>query len=244
MVRQARLIGVLVAAAFLLLSGGCAKYRVMSLEPLKPEFHPSALSLDGVHVCHQVLDGLACKRYFNKDLRTVGVQPIQVSVANNSNRTLLLDLSRCSVPCMPPDQVAKKAHFNTAGRATGYGVAGIFIWPLLIPAIVDGAGSSKANTQMDHDYESKGLDDLVIHPFDIANGVFFVPVEEMSPNFAIHLVDREAGAILRFAWTDGQPIYAKYEHIGDAALVADVSESDGDRAVTETAAGSTTDDGP
>lgn len=208
----------------LVLSVGCAKYQVLSLEPLKPEFHRSALSVEGVHVCHEVLDGVACKRYFNKDLKKAGIQPIQVTIANNSMRTLLLDLSRCSVPCMPGDEVAKKAHFNTAGRATGYGVAGLFIWPLLVPAIVDGAGSSKANTQMDHDYASKGLKDQVIHPFDTADGVFFVPLERMSPNLTIHLVDREAGAILRYSWSNGLPVSARCETINETGLANDAPQ--------------------
>lgn len=208
----------------LILATGCAKYRAVSLEPLKPEFHKSALEVDGVHVCHEVFDGVMCKRYFNKDLKKVGIQPIQVTVANNSKRTLILDLSRCSVPCMPGDQVAEKAHFNTAGRATGYGVAGLFIWPLLIPAIVDGVGASKANTQMDHDYASKGLKDQIIRPFDISNGVFFVPVEQMSPNLSIHLVDREAGAILKFSWSNGLPVAACVQQIDGPELANDVEK--------------------
>jgi hypothetical protein len=208
----------------LIFSVGCAKYQVIALQPLRPEFHRSALSVEGVHACYEVLDGVSSKRYFNKDLTKVGIQPVQLTIANNSKRTLILDLTRCSLPCMPGDQVAKKAHFNTAGRATAYGVAGIFIWPLLIPAIVDGTGSSKANTQMDYDFASKGLKDQVIHPFDTSNGVFFVPVEKMSPNLTIRLVDREAGEILQFSWSDGLPVAARCETIDELRLATDVSQ--------------------
>jgi len=192
---------------------GCAKYHVMSLEPLKPDFHESALEKDDVCACCSVLDVAACKRYFCRDLLKRGFQPVQVTILNNSQRTLLLNLSQCSLPSAPADQVAKTAHFSTAGRATGYGIAALFIWPFLIPAIIDGVGSSKANTQMDYEFAAKALKDQVIRPYDMVNGVLFVPVEQMSPNLLLRLVDRQDGTTLDFAWSEGLPLEAYHEPV-------------------------------
>ena len=96
------------------------------------------------------------------------------------------------------EEVAQKAHRSTVGRAAGYGVAGIFIWPLLIPAVVDGAKSSKSNTQMDIDFAAKGIQDSVIQPFTTIDGVIFVPTSEFKTNLTINIVNKETQEKMSF----------------------------------------------
>ena len=81
-------------------------------------------------------------------------------------------------------------------------MAGLFIWPLLIPAVVDGVGSSKANTQMDIDFASKGLQDAVIQPYVVANGVIFVPTSEFRSNLQINIIERDTKEKLTFTFND------------------------------------------
>ena len=68
--------------------------------------------------------------------------------------------------------------------------------------MVDGVGSSKANTQMDIDFAAKGLQETVIQPFSTANGVIFVPTSELQPNLIINIVDRETREKLSFTFSD------------------------------------------
>jgi hypothetical protein len=99
---------------------------------------------------------------------------------------------------VPPEEVAQKAHRSTLGRAAGYGVAALFLWPLAIPAVVDGVKSSKANTQMDIDFAAKRLQDTVIQPFTTINGIIFVPTVELKPNLSINIIDKDTQEKLEF----------------------------------------------
>ena len=62
-----------------------------------------------------------------------------------------------SVPVCSPEEVADKCHTSTAGRATAYGVGALFLWPLAVPAIVDGVRSHEANVKLDKVQNIKGV---------------------------------------------------------------------------------------
>ena len=96
-----------------------------------------------------------------------------------------------SLPVCSPQEVAEKCHTSTAGRAAGYGVAGLFLWPLLIPAVVDGVASSQANTNLDRDFNEKNLEQIVINPYATHSGVIFISNNEFQDSFFIRLVDKE-----------------------------------------------------
>ena len=65
-------------------------------------------------------------------------------------------------------------------RILGYVFAGLFVWQLLIPAIVDGFGSEKANEKLDYDYNAKLLRERVVKPYSMINSLIFVPNEEFE----------------------------------------------------------------
>jgi hypothetical protein len=94
--------------------------------------------------------------------------------------------------------VARLVHTNTAGRAAGWGAAGIFIWPLLIPAVVDGVGSSQANQKLNADYSSKGVTECVIQPYTMLSRVVFVPMSDYHGAFRLTLLDKETRGRLAY----------------------------------------------
>lgn len=194
---------------------GCAKYRAFPISPLAPEFHKSAITTENVSACCEVLDSAASKRGFNKDLTKVGFQPVQFSVKNGGDRHLTLQVSDINLPTADSQAVADRCHYSTAGRATGYGVVGIFIWPFLIPAIVDGVGSAKANGQMDLDFAAKALRDQVIMPYGSANGVLYVPTDQFSPDITLRLRDKERHESLLFRWSNGKPVDGIFQTDGE-----------------------------
>jgi hypothetical protein len=180
----------------------CASYKATSLPKLNPEFAPKAAKQGEVVCAVKVFTKDDCRKYYDKDIIELGYQPIQIAIQNQSKSYYLFSKDGINLPTVPPEEVAKKAHRSTVGRAVGYGVAGLFIWPLLIPAVVDGVGSSKANTQMDIDFAAKGLQETVIQPFSTANGVIFVPTSELQPNLIINIVDRETREKLSFTFSN------------------------------------------
>ena len=166
----------------------------------QPDFATNSQKLNNVTCSVKVFTQDDCRRYFDKNIIDEGYQPIQIAIDNQSRNYYLLSKNGISLPTVPPEEVAQKAHRSTVGRAAGYGVAGLFIWPLLIPAVVDGAKSSKSNTQMDIDFAAKGIQDSVIQPFTTIDGVIFVPTSEFKTNLTINIVNKETQEKMSFVF--------------------------------------------
>jgi hypothetical protein len=150
---------------------------------LQPEFAPYSETIENVTLACKPLSREECKRFFDRDIIDKGYQPVQMTIVNDSSRYILFSNQGISIPVCSPQEVAEKCHTSTVGRAAGYGVAGIFIWPLLVPAVVDGVSSSQANTKLDRDFNEKNI---ATH-----NGVVFFSKTDYQDAFLIKLVDKE-----------------------------------------------------
>jgi hypothetical protein len=190
---------VLVAAIFVV---SCASYKAVPIPKLQPEFAINAQKQNDVLVAVHVFTVDDCRRYFDYDIIGGGYQPIQIAVDNQSKEILLLSKDGISQPSVPPEEVAHKCHRSTVGRATAYGVGALFLWPLAIPAVVDGVKSSNANTRMDTDFAAKGFQDTVIQPFNNISGIIFVPTTECRPDLTINLINRETRDKISFTFNN------------------------------------------
>ena len=137
---------------------GCARYSARPLSNLarKSSFiadtSESYISFD-----YHVFNKGDCKRCLDRDVIAAGYQPVHINVCNNTSRYLDISLARFNVPMLAPEDVAEEFHTSTAGRAAGYGIASLILWPLFIPAIVDGVGSAKANKHLSADFSRKSF---------------------------------------------------------------------------------------
>jgi hypothetical protein len=170
---------------------GCASYKPAPLTTLQPEFAPYSETIEGVTLACKPLSREECKRFFDRDIIDKGYQPVQMTIVNDSSRYILFSNQGISLPVCSPQEVAEKCHTSTTGRAAGYGVAGLFVWPLLIPAVVDGVGSSQANTKLDRDFNEKNIEQMVINPYATHNGIVFFSKSEYQDSFFVRLVDKE-----------------------------------------------------
>lgn len=186
------------AIAATLLMTACAGYKAQTLSSLSPESAPHSEKKEGIVVSCKAFSKQDCKRYLDRDIISIGIQPIQISIENNTKRTLLFQRSNISVPSADPSYVASQMHTSTVGRSTSYGVGSLFLWPLAIPAIVDGVKSSNANEQLDSDFASKATNDRTIPPHGRLNGLIFVPVESYQDSFTLTLVDKETQEPITF----------------------------------------------
>ena len=96
-----------------------------------------------------------------------------------------------SIPTISALDVAKRVHTSTLARSAGYGVAGLFLWPFFIPAVVDGVKSSESNQKLDDDFIKKEFADQIISPYGSANGIIFVAKKDFRPDFTITAIDLE-----------------------------------------------------
>lgn len=176
--------------SMILLASGCAKYEAKPLKRLVTL--ASNTKEPSITLVHKVLDQTECKKYLDRDVISQGYQPVQITLANNSDRHLEFSKDNISIPHAPADEVAPKVHTSTVGRAVGYGIAGIVFLPMLIPAVIDGVGSARANDQLDKDFAKKELEDQAVKPFSTINGLVFVPEEDFNHNFAVTLFDAKS----------------------------------------------------
>jgi hypothetical protein len=170
---------------------GCASYKPTPLPNLQPEFATYSESIENVTLACKALSKKECKKYFDRDIIGKGYQPLLMTIINDTNRQILFSPEGVSLPVCSPQEVARKCHTSTAGRATAYGVGALFLWPLAIPAIVDGVKSSKANTKLDRDFSKKNLEQIVINPYATHDGVIFFSNNEYQESFTVKLVDKE-----------------------------------------------------
>lgn len=173
------------------LASGCTHYRAVPLRRLPTGHYP--INKANIKFAYRVFTPIDCKTFLDRNVISEGYQPIQLTITNNSTRPLKFSVRSISLPCVPPFEVAQKVHTSTVGRVVGWGIPGLFIWPLLIPAVVDGIGSSKANRQLDLDYATKFASNQLIEPYTTLNGLIFVPTHSFTPEFTVTLVDYETG---------------------------------------------------
>jgi hypothetical protein len=181
-------------SGMLIFLSGCASYNAAGLNTLAGDAMVSPLSKEKSNVIAvaKAFNKDDCKRFLDRDVIAEGYQPIQLYIENNSDKLLIFSMSRISLPTVQPEEVAQKVHTSTIGRAVGYGVGALFIWPLAIPAIVDGLKSSEANHHLDIDYSSKAARDHVIQPHSYFNKLLFVPLNEYQPSFTVTLMDQNS----------------------------------------------------
>ncbi len=170
---------------------GCASYKPTPLPNLQPEFATYSENIENVTLAAKALSKEESKKYFDRDIIGKGYQPVLMTIINDSNRHILFSPEGVSLPVISSQEVAEKVHTSTAGRATAYGVGALFLWPLVIPAIVDGVKSSQANTQLDRDFSEKNIEQMVINPYSTHNGVIFFSNKEYQESFTVKLVCRE-----------------------------------------------------
>jgi hypothetical protein len=170
---------------------GCAHYKARPLNKFKKN---ATLQMDKpiVSFTYDIFDREDCKRYLDRNVIAKGYQPIHIMITNHSSRYLELSLDHFSLPLVGVQEVARFVHTSTAKRVITYGILGLFIWPFLIPAVVDGIGSEKANERLDADFISKALRSQIIPPHGSVSGLLFVPYDDFYEDFSLTLVDRES----------------------------------------------------
>jgi hypothetical protein len=175
--------------ALTILLTGCASYNS---QPLANAIFETADSKQDVVAMAKTFDKADCKRYLDRDVIAEGYQPVQLYIQNNSDKNYIFSLNRMTIPYARAEEVADKVHTSTVGRAVGYGVAALFIWPFAIPAVVDGVKSAQANDNLDIDFSAKTARDQTIAPHSYFNKIVFVPQAEYQSTFSLTLIDQES----------------------------------------------------
>lgn len=176
---------------FLALLTSCASYNATALNTTLPPLTTARRS--NVTLAAHLFDKQDCKKYLDRDVIAKGYMPIQLFIQNDSEKEYSFCISRVSLPCASAEEVSKKVHTSTVGRAAGYGAAAFLTCGLFaIPAVVDGVKSMEANDSLDEDFASKAGRDQVIAPYSHATMILFVPTVSFQRSFDVTLLDADA----------------------------------------------------
>lgn len=165
----------------------CAKYKPIPLG--KPFNHKEK---NQVEIAAREFTAAEFKRYFDTSVDCSKVVPLQLFVHNKSDKTLILNAQSLNINLLKVADVKRKLHRNTIGRTVIYGAAGVVLWPLLIPAVVDGVKSHKANKEIDADMEhyAFGSDTRVeIRPGMAVNKIMFAERQSFKHDLQVYLTN-------------------------------------------------------
>ena len=183
----------------MLLLTGCASYRASTLSSLPEEDGFESKQPSKVLVSWKAFDKNDCETYLGRDVLSEGFIPVQFTIRNKSSDPLYLSPNNFNIPIAPARQVASAVHTNTSGRVAAWGVGGLFFFPLLVPAFVDGMKSVHANEALDADYESKALKEQTIQPHSSFNGVVFIPKETAGTSVEMFLINLTTNEKIAFS---------------------------------------------
>ena len=169
---------------------GCAHYRGRPLRKLAVNACPQAKE-QFIALNHQIFNESDCCRYLDRNVIAKGYQPVQITFVNNTERCFNISKKSLSFTCVPTEEVARSVYTSTVKRAVGYGVAGLFLWPLLIPAVVDSIGSAEANEKLYLDFMRKTLRSQTMQPFTMTNKLVFAYLVDFDEKFSFTAVDTQ-----------------------------------------------------
>lgn len=187
-----RLVFISSTLALTILLTSCASYSASPLCNPSPDLIQVAPRNEGISIVSKTFTQDDCNRFLDRDVLAEGYQPIQIYIQNDSDKNYVFSLNRITLPVAKPEEVAERVHTSTVGRATGYGVGALILWPLAIPAIVDGIKSSDANDALDNDFAAKAARDQVIFPHSRFNAIIFVPLHAYQNSYTLTLIDQDS----------------------------------------------------
>jgi hypothetical protein len=184
--------GLAAMAGIFLLSTSWDHYRPHPLKSVATEWLPTfSLKDSRVQVFAQAMTPDESKRNFGHDLISRGIQPLHLTIENNTSDEYSLCPSSVDLPRVEPSKVAFKITKSAIPRGIAYKIASFFFWPLAIPSTIDGIRVSIHHKNLKKDLKAKSMRDEVVAPYSTFHRVLFVPKEEFQNTFKVTLIDLE-----------------------------------------------------
>lgn len=186
-------LGLLALASAFLLTTGWDRYQTHSLQSVAAELLPTfSLKHAKVNVMAKAMSPDESKQNFGHDLISRGVQPLQLSIQNNSSDEYSLCPSSVDLPRIEPSKIAFKITKAAIPRGIAYKIAGLFFWPFLIPSTIDTIRVLSHHEHLKKDIMAKSMKDEVIAPYSTFHRVLFVPKEEFKQTFKVTLIELDS----------------------------------------------------
>lgn len=176
-----------------LLTTGWDRYQAYPLKPVVTELLPSfSLAHDQVMVVAKAMSPEESKRSFGHDLISRGVQPLQLTIQNNTSQEYSLSPSSVDLPRIEPKKIAFKVTKSAIPRGIAYRVASFFFWPFMIPSTIDSLRVYSHHKSLKKDFTAKAMKEEILAPYSTFHRVLFVPKEEFKETFKVTLIELES----------------------------------------------------
>jgi hypothetical protein len=185
-------ISLAVLAGIFLLTTGWERYESFPLTPVSTQLLPN-LSLDHskVLVVAKALTPNESKKNFGHDLISRGVQPLQLTIQNNTSSEYSLCPSSVDLPRIEASKIAFKVTRSSIPRGIGYKVASLLFWPFAIPGTIDSIRVFSHHKKLKKDLMAKSMREEIVAPYSTFHRVLFVPTEEFQQTFKVTLIELE-----------------------------------------------------
>ena len=186
-------LGLAAIAAIFLLTTSFDRQQLHPLKPLPAELLPSfSLEHDNVIVVAKAMTPEDSKKNFGHDLISRNVQPLHLTIQNNTSNEYSLCPSSVDLPRIEASKIAFKVTKSAIPRAIGYKIASFFFWPLIIPSTIDSIRVLSHHKKLKKDLIAKSMKEEVVAPYSIFNRVLFVPKDKFQESFKVTLINIES----------------------------------------------------
>jgi hypothetical protein len=186
-------VGFAILAGVFLLSTGFERYQIHPLKAVATEMLPSfSLDESRILVVARAMTSDDSKRNFGHDLISRGVQPLHLTIQNNTSNEYSLCPSSVDLPRIDAGKIALKITKSAIPRSIGYKIASLFFWPLMIPGTIDSIRVMTHHQKVKKDLQAKSMKNEVVVPYSTFNRVLFVPKKDFQKNFKVTLIDLDS----------------------------------------------------
>lgn len=133
------------------------------------------------------------KKFLKKDLISRGVQPIQVTIHNNTSSVVTVE--DIDIPQPTAGEIARRISKESIPRAMGYRAASLLFWPFIIPSAIDSFKTLKTYSKMKREFAAKAVKLETIAPFSTFHRILFVEPENMKESLTLTLYDQYTGKL-------------------------------------------------
>jgi len=185
-------IGLLGLTSIFLLTTGWSRFQSHPLKPVTSDLLPTfALNHTKLSVVAKAMSPEESQQNFGHDLISRGVQPLQLSIQNNTSNEYSLCPSSVDLPRIEANKVAFKVTKSAIPRGVAYKIASIFFWPFMVPSTIDSIRVITHHQHLKKDLMAKSVKQEVVAPYSTFHRVLFVPKEEFKDTFKVTLIDLE-----------------------------------------------------
>jgi len=149
----------------------------------------------GVHIRAKAYNVEECRAYLKRNLLSKGLNPIQVTIQNNTEKSYILSKEGVDLPDLSPAAVAHTVNRGYIPRSIAFKVAAFFFWPFMIPGAIDTVLTLRNHFELKGDYAAKSVKEEgeLLLPYSTTHRVIFVRNQHLTEQFTLYLKDLRNG---------------------------------------------------